>query len=302
MELSLVDGERLAGLVSISQSIEALQRAFQRDDPELPNRQHLDVGGGDLLVMPAWSDGASGVKLVTVAPGNPERGLPLIHGVYALFEKPSLRPIALFDAAPLTALRTAAVSALATTHMARAESETLMIFGAGVQAAAHLETMNEVLQLTRVVVVSRTPADAEVLLAKARRLGLSAELGTPDNVREADVICTCTTSAKPLFDGALLQPGAHVNAIGSYRPEARELDDRTMERAQLVVDTPTALKESGDLLGPLERGLVRREEVSLLADVLDGSGRRSPEDITVFKSVGAAMQDLAVAEAAAAKL
>lgn len=254
------------------------------------------------MVMPAWSERAAGVKLVTVAPDNPSRGLPLIHGVYVLFDKPGLRPVTLFDAGPLTALRTSAVSAVATKHLARPDATRLLIFGAGVQGRAHLFAMHEVLRLQTVRVVSRTRSAAESLVAVASGLGLEAAVGTPADAAWADVVCTCTTSAEPLFDGELLAPGTHVNAVGSYRPEVRELDDRAVQLAIVVVDTESALRESGDLVTPLENGALDPGHVRLLTDVLKGSGRGSPDDITVFKSVGAAFEDLAVAQAAAANL
>lgn len=302
MELPLVDGNRLAELLTMAEAITALEEAFAQDHSGVPDRQHLDVGGGDLLVMPAWSPAGAGVKLVTATPDNPGRGLPLIHGVYVLFDKPELRPVALFDAGPLTALRTSAVSAVATKHLARPDASRLLIFGAGVQGRAHLFAMHEVLELLSVHVVSRTRTETESLVAAASALGLEAAAGAPADVAGADVLCTCTTSSEPLFDGDLLAPGTHVNAVGSYRPEARELDDHTLRRSTVVVDTTAAIRESGDLVMPLRNGVLHREEVRLLSDVLDGSGRGSPEDITVFKSVGAAFEDLAIAQAAAANL
>jgi len=302
MELPLIDAARLGGLLTPAGAVAALEKAFARDTSTLPERQHVDVGGGDLLLMPAWSSGAAGVKLITVTPDNPSRGLPLIHGLYVLFDKPALRPVALIDAAPLTALRTAAVSALATKHLARPDSGRLVIFGAGVQGRAHLAAMHDLIELESVRVVSRTHTEAETLAAEATSWGLEAAVGTPPDVAGADLVCTCTTAAEPLFDGDLLQPGTHVNAVGSYRPEARELDDRAIERAIVVVDTFTALRETGDLVLPLRSGVLRREDVRALSEVLDGSGRRAAEDITIFKSVGAAFEDLAVAEAAAADL
>lgn len=303
MDVPLIDPERLSELVGMADAVSALERAFAEQVAGIPDRQHLDVGGGDLLVMPAWSRTAAGTKLVTVAPENPGRGLPLIHGIYVLFDKPALRPVALFDAAALTALRTAAVSAVATRHLARSDSRYLLVFGAGVQARAHIDAMNQVLELERVGIVSRTEERAEDLAAAARTLGLEAEVVTPAEVGAADVICTCTTSGEPLFDGDLLQEGVHINAVGSYRQDARELDDRSIGRADMVsADTAAALRESGDLATPLGNGSLHQDGVRLLSNLLDGSGRASSRDITIFKSVGAAFQDLAVAEAAAARL
>ncbi len=299
---SIIGEDELARLLPMSDAIAALEAAFL-DPPELPDRSHLDVGGGDLLVMPAWSEGAAGVKLVTVSPDNPARALPLIHGIYVLFDKPSLEPVALFDAAPLTALRTAAVSAVATVHLARHDASRLVLFGAGVQAHAHLAAMAAVRPLERVTIVSRTPERVERLIDAARALGLDAQAGHPEDVSRADIICTCTTSSEPLFDGGRVASGVHVNAIGSYRPEARELDDALIERARVFVDVAAAMRESGDLVDPLTRGILDRSRVRPLGEAVTGSaGRARPDEITVFKSVGAAFEDLAVAAAAAGRL
>jgi ornithine cyclodeaminase len=302
MNLEVVGADELARVLTPADALSALERAFSQPPADLPERQHLEVGCGELLLMPAWSVAGVGVKLITVAPENPDRGLPLIHGLYVLFDRPGLRPIALFDAAPLTALRTAAVSALATKHLARADSRHLLIFGAGVQARAHLVAMHDLLALESVCVVSRTQTQGKAMVEEGRSLGLDVKLGVPADVAKADVVCTCTTSTQPLFDGALLSPGTHLNAVGSYRPGARELDDRTIQRAVVVVDTRAALASSGDLIGPLSSGALAEKDVRTLDQVLDGSGRRATEDVTVFKSVGAASQDLAVAQAAAERL
>lgn len=298
-----VDGTALRSLLSMSDAIDVLDQAFSTGLPASPDRAHLDVGGGDMLVMPSWSDSAAGVKLVTVAPGNPEKSLPLIQGIYALFKKPELTPVALFDAAALTALRTAAVSGVATRHLARRESKQLVMFGAGVQAQAHLDAMSAICDIKKVAVVSRGRDSALALVERAREVGLEAELADSDVVAEADVICTCTTSSHPLFDGGLLPTGVHVNAVGSYKPSGRELDDESLRRARVVVDTPTALRESGDLVIPLESGILSARDIRELADVVGAeSDRRDPLEITVFKSVGAAFEDLVIAEAAAALL
>lgn len=298
-----VGGADLERLLSMAQAIDALDAAFGGRLPEAPARSHLDVGTGDLLLMPAWSADAAGVKLVSVAPDNPQRDLPLIHGVYVLFDKPSLAPVALFDAAPLTALRTAAVSGVATRHLARQDAENLVLFGAGTQARAHLEAMRTVRPVQVVTIVSRTARSSEELAARARDLGLDARSGRGDAVAQADLICTCTTSSEPVFDGALLKPGAHVNAVGSYKPQARELDDAAIRRASITVDVDIAARESGDLAIPLELGVIAEEDISLLRDVVAADGGRHPEsEVTLFKSVGAAFEDLVVAQAAAKRL
>ena len=294
-----IDADQLARILPMSAAVDALDAAFGRELPHAPQRSHLDVGAGDLLLMPAWDARNVGVKLVTAAPGNPDKGLPFIHGIYVLFDAATLAPVALFEAAALTAVRTAAVSAVATKHLAREEASSLVIFGAGVQARSHLDAMLAVRDLREVTIVSRSRGRADGLVHRARAAGCTATTGSVGSVETADIVCTCTTSAEPLFDGASLRPGVHVNAVGSYRRDARELDEVTIERARVFVDTEAALKESGDLLFPLDEGILRAEHVMTLRDVVAQDIRRSSdEEITVFKSVGAAFEDLVVAQRA----
>ena len=181
--------------------------------------------------MPAFGDAGVGVKLVTLTPGNAERDLPFINAVYVLFDADTQAPDAIVDGAALTALRTAAVSGLATRYLASADARRLVIFGAGVQARSHLEAMLAVRPIEHVTVVSRTPERAQALVEVARGRGVDAAVGGANDVADADIVCTCTTSDVPLFDGGLLAPGAHVNAVGSYRPTARELDTVAVARA-----------------------------------------------------------------------
>lgn len=300
--MRLVGEGELRRALPMAAAVDALEAAFGGPSPpEAPARSRVPVDGADLLLMPAVGEGGAGVKLVTVNPANPGRGLPLIHAVYVLFEGGSLRPEALIDGRALTALRTAAVSALATRHLAREDARRLVIFGAGVQARAHLEAMPAVRPVESVTVVSRTPDRARALAGLAAERGLEAAVGGPEAVAEADLVCTCTTSRTPLFDGRLLRPGAHVNAVGAYSPDARELDDETIRRARVVVETrEAALAEAGDLLIPIAAGVVGPSHVVAdLAEVVRGARvRRSAEDVTVFKSVGVALEDLAVARAA----
>jgi ornithine cyclodeaminase/alanine dehydrogenase-like protein (mu-crystallin family) len=290
----------------MTEAIDALERAFERaSDTLVPQRSHIEMDDGTLLLMPAAGPGGAGVKLVTVNPSNPERGLPLINGVYVLFEPGTLRPVAVFDGGALTGLRTAAVSGLATRYMARPDSERLVIFGAGVQATTHLDAMVSVRPIKRLTVVSRTRSRAEELLHRAREAELDASTGGPESVADADVICTCTTSSEPLFDGNLLSPGTHINAVGAFEPHARELDDATVKGARIVVeDRSAALEEAGDLVVPIRTGVVTTDSiVADLAETVGGATTRTgPGDITVFKSVGLALEDLAVAAAAVERL
>jgi ornithine cyclodeaminase/alanine dehydrogenase-like protein (mu-crystallin family) len=301
-KLPFVTARDLDDLLPMKAAVDALESAFSSPDrPRGPARSRIDTAWGDLFLMPAAGETGAGVKLLTVNPANPSRGLPLIHALYVLFSSPTLQPVALFEGGALTALRTAAVSGLATRHLARAESHALVVFGAGVQARAHLEAMRTERPIDHVWVVSRTEDRARDLARDAEETGLTSEVGGVETVADADVVCTCTTSSDPLFDGSALKPGAHVNAVGSYRPETREIDTETVRRGRVVVETrDSALAEAGDLLIPIAEGAIGEQDIAAdLAEVVKGRRvRTSPRDITVFKSVGVGFEDLAVARAA----
>ncbi|HVM12492.1 MAG TPA: ornithine cyclodeaminase family protein, partial [Actinomycetota bacterium] len=280
MTLPFIDGEELSRSLPISDAVEALAAAFASEErPEAPLRGHVELDGGDLLLMPAHGAPGLGVKLVTLNPGNPGRGLPLIHAVYVLFSPATLAPVAAIDGAALTALRTSAVSALATRHLARADASRLVLFGAGVQARAHLVAMRAVRPIRWVRVISRSPDRARRLADEAAAAGLDAAVAGTDAVAEADIVCTCTTSTTPVLTGRNLRAGAHVNAVGAYRPDAREVDGETVLRAALVaVETrEAALAEAGDLVIPIERGDLDPATLVELGAVVRGErGRARP--------------------------
>jgi ornithine cyclodeaminase len=290
----------------MAEAVDALEHAFVGGRlPAGPVRSHFDAQGGELLLMPAWGEQGVGVKLVTLEASNPAIGLPLIHGLYVLFAADTKAPLATIDGAALTSLRTAAVSALGVRKLARPDARTLLIFGAGVQAHAHLDAMLAVRPLSSVVVVDPTAERAEALADRARELGLDARVGSPDDVAAADLICCCTTSREPVVRGELLGPGTHIAAIGAYRPDMRELDPDTLRRGTVVVETrEAALAEAGDLILAIEEGLWSADLIAgELADVVDGTvSRRDANEITVLKSVGMAAEDLVVAHAAVRKL
>jgi ornithine cyclodeaminase len=287
-------------------AIDALEFAFGRDrPPESLMRTHVEVADGTLLLMPAATEAGVGVKLVTVNPANPARGLPFIHAIYVLFAPGTLEPVAVIEGAALTALRTAAVSGLATRHLARKDAHRLVLFGAGVQATAHLEAMLAVRPIDWVGVVGRTQGGVQHLVELARSHGVAARGAGPEAVADADLVCTCTTSGEPVFAGSLLRPGVHVNAVGSFQPHTRELDDEAVRASRIVVETrEAALAEAGDLLIPMGKGVIGESDIAAdLAQVVRGAVvRRTPEDVTLFKSVGVAFEDLVVAAAAFERL
>ncbi|MGW7450980.1 ornithine cyclodeaminase family protein [Streptomyces sp. NPDC054787] len=294
----------MAGLLTPAEAADALAAALLGGlDPESsPQRTIVPVPEGELLLMPAASGAYAGVKIAGVAPGNPARGLPRITGSYLLLDGPTLRPLALFDGAALTTLRTPAVSALALRHLAPAGRPLrLVLFGSGPQAYGHLEATCAVRELAEVVVVARNPEGADRLVAHARSLGPAARTGTAAAVADADLVICCTTAREPLFDGRLAGPGCTVVAVGSHEPTARETDTALVRRSAVYVESrAAALREAGDLLVPEAEGAIGPGHITgTLADLVAGrmpaGGAQSCPQL--FKSVGMAWEDLAVAVA-----
>ena len=280
----------------------------------VPARESVPTGDdGVLLLMPAVSDAgggdaALGVKLVSVYPSNRARGHPTVYASYVLMDGATGQPLALLEATYLTALRTAATSALAARLLARADARRVVCFGAGVQAAMQLRCLATVRRLERVTVVGRNPDRARRFASEmARELGVPVEVASSSHaaVRDADIVTCATTSTAPVLFGADLCPGVHVDLVGAFRPTDREADSEAVRRARVVVDTYAgALEEAGDVLIPLREGAIHRDDiVAELAELLTGAriGRRSDDDITLFKSVGWALEDLATARLAYAR-
>ncbi|HUZ81402.1 MAG TPA: ornithine cyclodeaminase family protein, partial [Gaiellaceae bacterium] len=245
-------------------------------------------------LMPAHRGGPAplyALKAVAIFPGNSARGLDSHQGFVALFDGETGATRALLNAGAITAVRTAAVSGVATRLLAREDARTLAILGAGIQARAHLDAMRTVRDFDRVVVWSRTAGRIEDVEEAA-----SAE----EALRDADVVVTATSSVEPILERAWLKPGAHVNAVGSSIPTTRELDTATMRDAALFVDRrESTINEAGDFLFPQREGAIGPEHIRAeIGELLigTGEGRRSPEELTVFKSLGLAVEDLAAAE------
>jgi ornithine cyclodeaminase len=282
---------------------DALEDAFTAGDSEVPLRHAHALGaGGTLLLMPAWSPMALGVKLVTVMPEAAQRDAGTVQASYLLLDRTTGQPRALLDGEALTLRRTAAASALAAQLLARPDAQRLLVVGAGRlapwMAQAHVALRPD---LTHVDVWGRSADAAEVVVETLREEGIDAEvaLDLRHAVEQADVITCATTAREPLLHGAWLKPGAHVDLVGAFRRDMREADDATILRARVFVDAfAGALAEAGDLTQPIERGVVAREHVrGELAQLLRGEveGRLHCDDITLFKSVGSALEDLAAA-------
>jgi ornithine cyclodeaminase/alanine dehydrogenase-like protein (mu-crystallin family) len=259
---------------------------------------------GEPAAEPAGPAGSvAGLKVVSIFPGNRERGDESHFGVVLLFETATGRPIACVDAAAITTIRTAAVSALATRLLARADAGELALLGAGVQARSHLAALREVRELRRVRVWSRRPESARRFAAEEsarHRLRVEAAPSAAAAVADADLVCTVTAAREPVLAGAWLSPGAHVNAVGSSVAASRELDSAAVARARLFVDRrESTVHESGDYLFPLREGAIGEDHIQgEIGDLLLGriAGRRDAAEITVFKSLGLAVEDLAAAD------
>jgi ornithine cyclodeaminase len=282
---------------------DVLEDAFAAGDTEVPLRHAHALGNQDtLLLMPAWSPAALGVKLVTVMPGAAARGAGTVQACYLLLDRATGQPRALIDGEALTLRRTAAASALAAQLLARPDAQRLLVVGTGRlapwMAQAHVALRPD---LTHVDVWGRNADAAEEVVEVLREEGIDAEvaLDLRHALEQADVISCATTSREPLVKGAWLKPGAHVDLVGGFRRDMREADDAAILRARVYVDTfAGALAEAGDLAQPIERGVIAREHVlGELAQLLRGEvpGRTRADEITLFKSVGTALEDLAAA-------
>lgn len=287
--------------------IAALRDAF-RGDIVTPTRHHHSLarpdGDATLLLMPAWqqaSGGYAGVKIVSVFPGNAARGKPTVIGTYLLLDGDSGEPLAALDGQALTAWRTAAASALAASYLARADARRMAMVGAGVLAPRLIAAHAAVRPIAEVQVWNRSAERARALAASLDRPGfrVTATRDLAAAVTSADVVSAATMSREPLVRGAWLRPGAHLDLVGAYHPAMRETDDAAIAGATVYVDTRAgALREAGDIVQAIASGALA--EARIAGDLFDlcrgtAPGRRSAKEITLFKSVGTAIEDLAAA-------
>jgi alanine dehydrogenase len=307
--LHVLGASEVVAALDFESTIEALRQMF-RGGCGMPVRHHHSIpvpGGRDasLLLMPAWQTGRHiGVKLVTVFPDNGEQALPSVQGTYLLLDGKTGRPLALMDAPALTARRTAAASALAAKYLARPDAERLLMVGTGTLASHLIEAHASVRPIKHVVVWGRNLEKAKKLAHRLsrRHLALTATDDLANAVRGADIVSCATLARDPLIRGHWLKLGTHVDLVGGFTPEMREADDDVVKRARVFVDTRDgALKEAGDIVQPIRSGALREDDVAGdLFDLTRGSraGRRYYDQITLFKSVGTALEDLAAAQLA----
>jgi len=305
----ILSGRDVTRCLDMKMAIQTMEKAFSQlsaHRAKVPLRTSLEIDehNGVSLFMPAYlpETGQIALKTVCVFKNNPQKGLPAIHAMVQVFDAQTGIPLAVMDGEVLTALRTGAASGLATKILANKTAQTVAIIGAGVQGRTQLEAVCNVRDIQQVLVFD---------LSEKQALKFSAEMGEKlsvpvglmnkmDDLNKADIICTATTSGRALFDHSVLKKGVHINGIGSYRPDMCEIPAETVKAARVFVDQKEAcLSEAGDLIGPLNKGIIDENHISTeLGDVILGlkKGRCSKDDITFFKTVGIAVQDLAVAD------
>ena len=292
---------------------EALSQGFQMladGKWKIPLRAAIDMPAheGVSLFMPAYCEGLNslGIKLVTVMNGNPEKNLPLIHSTYLYASPETGEILSLMDAEYMTGLRTAAVSALVTDLLGKSGAGTMAVFGTGAQAWYHVQVFTKLFDIGEVLVFAHTPRESEHFAERIeRQLRKPARGAVMTELKRAEIICTCTTSATPLFEAKDLHAGAHINGVGSYRPTAREVGSDVVAKAAIVVDSyEAALKEAGDIVIPLNEGIIQRENLYASIDELVSGAKPAPgsdDQLTFFKSVGMALEDLVAANLAYTK-
>lgn len=306
--LPFISADEIDATLDFPSLIEALRAAFKADI-ETPLRHHhaiaRDDGEAALLLMPAWTKEKEGsflgAKVVTVYPGNLARGIGSVAGTYLLMSGDTGEPLAALDGHRLTLWRTAAASALAAEYLVREDASHLLLIGAGALAPYLARAHAAVRPIRKVSIWNRTPKRAEALAEKLAGEALDVEVvrDLEQAAREADIVTCITLSKTPVFSGGWLKAGAHADLVGAFRPNAREADDAAILRSRIYVDTRRgALKEAGDLVIPMTAGIIKESDV--VADLFDlcrgrAKGRETRDEITLFKSVGAALEDLAAA-------
>lgn len=308
----ILNSSELQALLEIPEVITVIEQAFRelsRGGCVIPPRFSLEVPDrqGVVLSMPSYmvESGTMGIKVVSVYTRNPEKGLPTVIATYLLLDADTGKPLSFMDGVYITAIRTAATSAVATKYLARKDSRTLGIFGAGVQGRFHLWALLSILAFEEVRIYDINTEKAKELareMHERHRVPVIVAPSPQKLVEASDVIVTATTSPVPVFEGRDLRLGTHINAIGAFTPVTREVDSEAILRSRVVVDSyQGAWTEAGDILILLNEGLIGRDHVKAeLGEVVAGEKkvRLSPEDITLFKSVGLAIEDAATAKLA----
>ena len=308
----LLSRKNLKELITLTDAIRAVEEGFRhysmgQCDVPVRKEMRLDENQGMFLFMPAFMKPGDvfGTKIVSVFPNNIDRGLSTIQGIYMLNDPTTGKLLALMDGIFLTALRTGATSAVATKHLARKDAAILGIIGSGGQAALQAAAICEVRPIREILVYDTNLKNAHEFSQTATRdlkLPVTAVDSSKQAVTRADILVTVTTAKEPVFDGNCLKPGTHINAVGYQSSSSRELDTITMKKARIIVDTyEGCMAEAGDLLVPIQQGELSKEDIYAdLGEIVSGQkkGRINDAEITLFESVGFALEDLVTASVA----
>jgi ornithine cyclodeaminase/alanine dehydrogenase-like protein (mu-crystallin family) len=310
MKLRVLSAAEVRQALPMSDAIEAMRRAYGQlsaNQADMPLRTRLQTDRGLVLLMPAFlrQSRELGFKMVSIWSDNPAKGLPAVIAVALVLDPDTGLPQALINGEELTAIRTGAGGGLATDLLARPNASIVAVFGSGVQARAQLEAACTVRQIREVRILGIEPAAVERFAAEVAAwpnapAAVKIAGSRKDAVEGADIIITATTSDKPVFDGRDLSPGAHITAIGAYTPHMQEVDEVAVQRAdKIVVDSlPACLAEAGDLLIPIEKRIIDKVDIyGEIGEIVNGKkpGRESADEITMFESVGVAVQDAVAA-------
>lgn len=307
--IRVLSGKQIREAVRMKDIIDAVETAFMElsaGSAEMPVRSHISIAQpqGTALFMPSYMKptGMIGIKTVTLFEDNRSAGLPYIQGMVSLLDGTDGSPKAVLDGMTITALRTGAASGLASRLLARRNSATCAIFGAGVQGRTQLEAVCAVCDIERAIIFDTSPEASEKFadeMSRAFKIEVNVGASSRETVCQADVVCCATISETPVFDCRDLPPGVHINAVGSYKPHVQEVPEEMVLRSRLFVDhRVSALEETGDLIIPIKKGLLTEDHIAgEIGEVAAGkiAGRTSDDQLTFFKSVGVAVQDLAAA-------
>lgn len=314
MRIKIFTARDIDQALSMTEAVEVVKDAFVQlslKKAQSPVRTSLNLKepGEAALVMPAYLEEsrALGAKMVTVLPWNPRAHLPAVQAMVFLFDAATGSPLAVLEGTHLTRFRTGAATGAATQVLSRADSRSLAVFGAGGQSFFQVKGVLAARKIERIKVFDLLPEKADELIeglradAFCRGIELHRTGNAAQTLEGADIVVTATTSSRPVFDGRLLKEGMHINAIGAFKPEMQEVDEETIRRARIFVDSFEAcLEEAGDLIIPLKRGLIQETDIlAELGEVVAGKkpGRGAAREITYFKSVGNAVQDVSVGQA-----
>ncbi len=303
MLIRILSSDDVKAALPIPKAIEIMKHAFGQlstGKATVPLRSKISSDKGDTLLMPAYLHGSQdlGIKIVSIYKDNPSKDIPTVTAIMIVLDPQTGRPRALIEGDSLTAIRTGATGGLASDLLARRNAKTVALFGAGVQARAQLQGVIAVRSITRINLLDLSLSASQKLAAEIATWEEAPAVNLVSNskeaIQDADIIITATTSSKPVFDGHGLKAGTHITGVGSYTPQMREVDETTVQRARIVVDSREAcLAEAGDLIIP--KATVDAE----LGEIINGikPGRHSDEEITFFKTVGVAVEDAAAAAA-----